>query len=96
MPWDSEFFEPIVLPRGRRLVTVRDAANYIARLPARERAAAHWQPAALLLRLIGEDHGCVFFARLAVLHGLRCGAGDAPPIAPRRKRARAYKIVPAK
>jgi hypothetical protein len=28
MSWDREFIEPILLPMGKRLVTLRDAALY--------------------------------------------------------------------
>lgn len=91
--WDKPFYDPIQLPRGRQLVTIRDAASYIAGLPRRERAQDYWQPAALLLRLIGESDGCVFFARLAVMHGLRKGIKDAPPIGHRPKGTKAYKVI---
>jgi hypothetical protein len=31
--WDQAFFDPVVLPGGRRMVTLRDAAKYITKLP---------------------------------------------------------------
>jgi hypothetical protein len=34
---------PILLPRGRKLLTLQDAADYIAALPLAERDAADWQ-----------------------------------------------------
>jgi len=36
MPWSAEFEDPIVLADGRKLVTFRDAATYIAKLPKTE------------------------------------------------------------
>jgi len=36
--WKREFEDPIPLPRGRQLVTLKDAANYIMKLPKAERA----------------------------------------------------------
>jgi hypothetical protein len=27
--WDQQFFDPIILPTGRKLITLRDAAKYI-------------------------------------------------------------------
>lgn len=59
--------------------TVRDAALYITSLPEPARGAEHWRPAATLLRLIGENGGCVVFARLAVMYGLREGVQPEPP-----------------
>lgn len=94
--WDKKFTDPIVLPGGRQLLTIGDAARYVTSLPKRERAKDYWAPAATMLRLVGENDGCEFFARLAVMHGLRKGIKDAPSAEPRRKRARAYKIVRAK
>jgi hypothetical protein len=33
MPWSRRFDDPIPLPDGRELVTLRDAAEYITGLP---------------------------------------------------------------
>jgi hypothetical protein len=41
--WDQEFFEPIELPNGRKLVTLRNAAQYIMKLPKAEHDADEWQ-----------------------------------------------------
>lgn len=91
--WDSEFFEPIELPRRKPLRTIRDAAEYVTKLPKSEREAEHWQPAAVLLKLIGENGGCVFFARLAVMHGLRRGVKSGRPEETPPKRTKTYRIV---
>jgi hypothetical protein len=34
--WKRRFEDPIPLPRGRQLVTLRDAGNYIIKLPKAE------------------------------------------------------------
>jgi hypothetical protein len=45
-----------MLPNGgSKLVTLRDAANYIVKLPKAEQQAAEWQAAAEVLMLIGEQ-----------------------------------------
>jgi hypothetical protein len=44
--------EPIRLPRGRQLVTLEDAGNYITRLPKAEHEAAEWQAAMEALILV--------------------------------------------
>jgi hypothetical protein len=33
MPWSKRFYDPIILPDGRKLLTLRDAATYITELP---------------------------------------------------------------
>jgi hypothetical protein len=52
--WDQRFFDPIELPNGRKLITLRDAAKYIVKLPKAEQQAPEWQTAAEVLMLIGE------------------------------------------
>jgi hypothetical protein len=51
MGWSRAFKDPIPLPRGRQLVTLRDAAQYITKQPKAEHDAEEWQAAmqALLL-----------------------------------------------
>jgi hypothetical protein len=34
--WQRRFEDPIPLPRGRQLVTLKDAADYIMKLPKAE------------------------------------------------------------
>jgi hypothetical protein len=44
--WSREFDDPIPLPRGRRLVTLQEAGNFITKLlKAEHEAAAEWQAA---------------------------------------------------
>ncbi len=45
MPWSRAFDDPIPLPRGRQLVTLKDAATYIQRLPKAEQDLEEWQAA---------------------------------------------------
>ena len=40
--WDQRFSDPIELPKGKRLVTLRDAALYIIKLPKAEHDAKEW------------------------------------------------------
>jgi len=37
--WQRRFDDPIPLPRGRQLVTLQDAGNYITKLPKAEHDA---------------------------------------------------------
>jgi hypothetical protein len=55
--WDQKFFDPIELPKGKPLVTLRDAAQYIIKLPKVERDADEWQAAMQALMLVAEQDG---------------------------------------
>jgi hypothetical protein len=43
--WSRRFDDPIPLPNGRELVTLKDAGDYITKLPQAEPAAPEWQTA---------------------------------------------------
>jgi len=43
--WSRAFDEPIPLPRGRQLITLKDAANYVQKLPKAEQDLEEWQAA---------------------------------------------------
>jgi hypothetical protein len=90
--WKRRFDEPIPLPRGRQLVTLKDAADYIMKLPKAERNAPQWQTAVRILIGAAESRDAVMHAHIAMLQALHHGKPDRPR-APRRKRAKAYKIV---
>ena len=49
--------EPIMLPGGRMLFTLRDAANYITKLPKAEHDAEEWLAAMEALLLVVEHDG---------------------------------------
>src|SRR6266403_5971456 len=53
--WKRRFDDPISLPRGRLLVTLEDAGNYITGLPRAEHETAEWQAAmeALTTSVVG-------------------------------------------
>jgi hypothetical protein len=40
MAWFKRFYDPIILPDGRKLLTLRDAAEYITTRPKAEHDAA--------------------------------------------------------
>jgi hypothetical protein len=89
--WDQTFFDPIVLPSGKKLLTLRDAAHYITKLPKAEHEADEWQAAMQALLLVAENDGPAMFARIGIMRALQ--RESAPASAPRRKRAKAYKVV---
>jgi hypothetical protein len=55
--WDQRFFDPMILPNGRKLVTLRDAAQYITKLPKAEHDTEEWQVAMQALLLIANTIG---------------------------------------
>jgi hypothetical protein len=50
--WRRSFDDPIPLPRGRQLVTFKDAAEYIQKLPKAEQDLEEWQAAVEALLLV--------------------------------------------
>jgi hypothetical protein len=63
--WNRPFEDPIPLPRGRQLVTLRDAAIYITKLPKAEHDTA--MEARLL---VTEHNGPTMLARIGVMKAL--------------------------
>ena len=69
--WKREFDEPIPLPRGRQLVTLEDAGNYITKLPKAEHTAPECAEAAMeCLVLVAEKNGPTMLARIGVMRAL--------------------------
>jgi hypothetical protein len=67
--WSREFEEPIPLPNGRQLVTLKDAGTYITKLPKSEHMAPEWQAAMQALILVARG-GPTMFARIGVMRAL--------------------------
>jgi hypothetical protein len=70
MSWSRAFEDPIPLPRGRQLVTLKDAAGYIMKLPKAEQVLPEWQAATEALLMAAEDRGPLMHARIGVLRAL--------------------------
>ena len=68
--WSKPFDDPIPLPRGRQLVTLRDAALYVTKLPKAEHDADEWQAAMEALLLVAEHAGPTMFARIGIMRAL--------------------------
>jgi hypothetical protein len=90
--WQRKFDDPITLPDGRTLVTLRDAAEYITMLPKAEHDAAEWQTAMEFVLLAAEGKRPEMFAHIAMLRALHRQRPKAAPT-PRRKRAKAYRVI---
>ena len=70
MPWSRAFEDPIPLPRGRQLVTLKDAAAYILKLPKAEQDLPEWQAATEALLMAAEDRGPLMHARIGMLRAI--------------------------
>ena len=67
--WSRRFDDPISLPDGRKLVTLRDAADYITSLKKTESDLPEWQTAIEGLMLVSRG-GPTMMARIAVMKAL--------------------------
>ena len=64
---------PIVPPKGRPLVTLKDAANYIQKLPKAEQDLDEWLAAVEALLLVVELNGPTMMARIGFMRALNRG-----------------------
>ena len=68
--WKRPFDDPILLPRGRQLVTLQDAGTCITKLPKAEHDTAEWQAAMESLLLVVEFGGPTMFTRIGIMRAL--------------------------
>src|SRR5882757_3422839 len=57
MSWSRRFDEPIQPPKGKKLVTLKDAAAYIMKLPKSKQQSPEWQAAGEAVIMAAEDRG---------------------------------------
>jgi hypothetical protein len=74
--WQRRFDDPIPLPRGRELVTLKDAGNYITKLPKAEHEAPEWQAAMEALILVAERGGPTMLPRIGMMRALNAGGQE--------------------
>jgi len=70
LPWSTVFDEPIPLPNGRKLVTLKDAADYVTKLSKVEQDKPAWQVAIHCLIGAAEGRDFLMHARIGVLRAL--------------------------
>jgi hypothetical protein len=68
--WDRPFDQPVPLPNGAPAHTLRDAANYIRKLPKSEHNRREWRLAVQMLIDAAEDRGPMMFARMGILRAI--------------------------
>jgi len=77
MSWDRPFAQPVPLPDGPPAQTLRDAADYIRKLPQPERDGQEWRLAVQMLIDAAEDRGPMLFARMGIVRALEAHADKA-------------------
>ena len=92
VPWSTRFHAPIEMPKGKPLLTLKDAADYIMKLPKKVHDAPHWQLAMEQLIDTAEGRNFVMHARIAVLRALNHSLPD-PKTEPRRKVLKKHRII---
>jgi hypothetical protein len=68
--WSRAFEDPIVLPDGHALRSLRDAGDYITKLPKAVHSAPEWQAAMEALILVADLGGPTMFARIGIMRAL--------------------------
>jgi hypothetical protein len=68
--WSRQFDDPISLPHGRQLVTLKDAADYVMKLPKAEQDLEEWQTATGCLIGAAEGRDFLMHARIGMLRAL--------------------------
>lgn len=91
MPWSTPFESPIPLPKGKPIVTLKQAADYIRKLPKAEHDKPHWQLAVEVLIMAAEDQGPLMFAEIGMRRALNFG--KVVEKVERRKREKVYRII---
>jgi hypothetical protein len=66
--WDKRFVDPIAVPGRKPLVTLRDAATYITKLPKAD--IEEWRAAMQALLLVAEHDGPPMFARIGIMRAI--------------------------
>jgi len=69
LPWSTRFEDPIALPDGRKLITLKDAADYVMKLPKSESDLPEWQMAIEMLMSCFRG-GDAMLARIGVKKAL--------------------------
>jgi hypothetical protein len=72
--WSRPFDDPIPVPDGRQLLTLKDAADYVMKLPKAEQDLEEWQTAIHCLIGAAEHRDFLMHARIGMLRALNRNA----------------------
>jgi hypothetical protein len=92
MSWSRPFDDPIKPPKGKTIVTLKDAAAYILKLPKSKQQSPEWQTAGEAVIMAAEDRGPLMHAYAGMMRALNHGKPN-PASSRQRKPAKTYKIV---
>lgn len=76
LAWSTPLDQPVPLSGGQRLVTLKDAADFISNLPKNEQHKPEWQIALHCLIEAAEGREFLMYARIRVLRALDLNAGS--------------------
>lgn len=70
MSWDTLLPAPILVPSSKALLTLRDAAVLIQKLPKSQADSPAWQIATEALMLAAEERGPLMHAQVGMMRAL--------------------------
>jgi hypothetical protein len=70
MSFSSPLDDPIPVPKGKPLLTLKDAADYITKLPETDQHHPAWHAAVEALTLVAETNGPTMFAPIGIMRAL--------------------------
>jgi hypothetical protein len=73
VPWSRPFDDPIKPPKGRPIVTLKDAAAFILKLPKSAQQSPEWQAAGEAVIMAAEGRGPLMHARVGMLRAMNRG-----------------------
>ena len=68
--WSRKFEDAILLPDGRKLITLKHVADYTLKLPKAEQMNEKWKVAIECLIMVAERRGPLMHARIGVMQAL--------------------------
>jgi len=77
VPWSRPFDDPIQPPKGKAIVTLKDAAALILELPKAKQQSPEWQAAGEAVIMAAEDRGALMHAHVGMMRALH-GAKPIP------------------
>jgi hypothetical protein len=71
MSWSRRFDEPIILPNGKKLLTLKDAIAWLAKeIPKSEHGMKQVQAAARCVTQAAENNGLMIFAEMGMMQAI--------------------------
>ena len=68
--WEKRFQDPVPLPEGGELRTLREAGQYIEKLPKKTHDTPEWRTAIRILLATAEGNDSILHARIAMMQAL--------------------------